>query len=80
MHRYEHRRASSDLPSPRKTRGSLLHKNKTLSDKIAYVYHDVDDAIRAEILTEDDIPVSYTHLDVYKRQEQSMSDWRTGSW
>jgi hypothetical protein len=24
-----HRRASSGLPSPRKTRGSLLHKNKT---------------------------------------------------
>ena len=29
VHRYEHRRASSGLPSPRKTRGSLLHKNKT---------------------------------------------------
>ena len=47
--------------------GILNHQSKSmphtlegkvvrLSDKIAYVYHDVDDAIRAEILTEDDIP------------------------
>ena len=27
-----------------------------LSDKLAYIYHDMDDAIRGEILTEDDIP------------------------
>lgn len=27
-----------------------------LSDKIAYIYHDMDDAIRGGILTEDDIP------------------------
>ena len=27
-----------------------------LCDKIAYVYHDIDDAIRAEILCEEDIP------------------------
>lgn len=27
-----------------------------LSDKIAYVYHDIDDAIRAQILSEEDIP------------------------
>ena len=48
--------------------GILNHQSKSmphtlegkvvrLSDKIAYVYHDVDDAIRAEILTEDDIPL-----------------------
>lgn len=47
--------------------GILNHQSKSmphtlegkvvrLSDKIAYVYHDVDDAIRAEILTEEDIP------------------------
>ena len=35
---------------------TLEGKVVRLSDKIAYVYHDVDDAIRAEILTEDDIP------------------------
>lgn len=29
-----------------------------LSDKIAYIHHDMDDAIRAGILTEDDVPVS----------------------
>ena len=68
-----------------------------LSDKIAYINHDIDDAIRGGILREKDIPkkytdvlgtsvkgrlntlvhnviinsvdpVSYTHLDVYKRQ------------
>ena len=48
--------------------GILNHQSKSmphtlegkvvrLSDKIAYVYHDVDDAIRAEILTEEDIPL-----------------------
>ena len=36
---------------------TLEGKVVRLSDKIAYVYHDVDDAIRAEILTEDDIPL-----------------------
>ena len=35
---------------------TLEGKVVRLSDKIAYVYHDVDDAIRAEILTEEDIP------------------------
>ncbi len=28
-----------------------------ISDKLAYIYHDMDDAIRAGILTEDDIPL-----------------------
>ena len=27
-----------------------------LSDKLAYIYHDMDDAIRGGILTEEDIP------------------------
>ena len=47
--------------------GILNHQSKSipntlegkivrLSDKIAYVNHDIDDAIRAQILTEDDIP------------------------
>ncbi len=30
-----------------------------LSDKIAYINHDIDDGIRAGILTEDDIPAEY---------------------
>ena len=29
-----------------------------LSDKIAYIHHDMDDAIRGGILTEDDVPIS----------------------
>lgn len=48
--------------------GILNHQSKSipntlegkivrLSDKIAYVNHDIDDAIRAQILTEDDIPM-----------------------
>lgn len=48
--------------------GILYHQSKSiphtlegkivrLSDKIAYVNHDIDDAIRAQILTEDDIPM-----------------------
>ena len=30
-----------------------------MSDKIAYINHDIDDAIRAKILTENDIPLKY---------------------
>ena len=33
-----------------------------LSDKIAYLNHDVDDAIRAGLLTEEDIPSEYTEV------------------
>ncbi len=33
-----------------------------LSDKIAYVNHDIDDAIRANILTEEDIPKEYREI------------------
>lgn len=29
-----------------------------LCDKIAYIHHDMDDAIRAGILSEDDIPIT----------------------
>ena len=32
------------------------------SDKIAYINHDIDDAIRAHILSEDDIPREYTDI------------------
>ena len=68
---------------------TLEGKIVRLSDKIAYINSDFDDAIRAQLLCEDDIPleirntlghstkarlnhmaVSYTHLDVYKRQGQ----------
>lgn len=33
-----------------------------MSDKIAYVNHDIDDAIRANIIKESDIPAEYTDL------------------
>ena len=33
-----------------------------LSDKIAYINHDIDDAIRGRIFREQDIPKSYTDL------------------
>ncbi len=33
-----------------------------LSDKIAYINHDIDDAIRARILTEEDIPSKFTRV------------------
>ena len=37
---------------------TLEGKIVRLSDKIAYIHHDMDDALRAGILTEDDIPMS----------------------
>ena len=33
-----------------------------LSDKIAYINHDIDDAIRAGVLTEEDLPREYTDI------------------
>ena len=33
-----------------------------LSDKIAYINHDIDDAIRAKIFTEDQLPEKYTNV------------------
>ncbi len=41
---------------------TLEGKIVRLSDKIAYISHDVDDAIRAGILTEDMLPVSVTEI------------------
>jgi dGTPase len=32
------------------------------SDKIAYVQHDIDDSIRAHIISEDDLPIEYTNV------------------
>lgn len=33
-----------------------------LSDKIAYINHDIDDAIRAKLLTEEELPACYTDV------------------
>jgi dGTPase len=41
---------------------TLEGRTVAISDRIAYVNHDVDDAIRAGILSEDDLPDSTHHL------------------
>lgn len=41
---------------------TLEGKVVQLSDKIAYINHDIDDAERAGILTEDDIPMEYRKI------------------
>ena len=41
---------------------TLEGKIVRLSDKIAYISHDVDDAIRAKILCEEDIPAQYRKI------------------
>jgi dGTPase len=41
---------------------TLEGKIVRLSDKIAYINHDIDDAIRGHIITEDDIPREYTDI------------------
>lgn len=49
---------------------TLEGKVVRLSDKIAYVYHDVDDAIRAEILTEEDIPLEIRKILGYTTKQR----------
>ncbi len=46
----------------RRTPSTLEGKIVRLSDKIAYINHDTDDAIRAHIITEDDIPKEFTKV------------------
>lgn len=41
-----------------------------LSDKIAYIHHDMDDAQRANIITEDDIPITLRMLLGYTTRER----------
>lgn len=41
---------------------TLEGKIVRLSDKIAYINHDIDDAIRAQVLTEEDIPMEYREI------------------
>lgn len=41
---------------------TLEGKVVRLSDKIAYINHDIDDAIRGGILTEEDLPKEYTDI------------------
>ena len=41
---------------------TLEGKIVRLSDKIAYINHDIDDAIRGKVLTEEDLPMEYTDV------------------
>ena len=41
---------------------TLEGKIVRLSDKIAYINHDIDDAIRAKVLKEEDIPIEYREI------------------
>ena len=41
---------------------TLEGKIVRLSDKIAYIHHDMDDAIRGQILTEDDVPAQISEV------------------
>lgn len=41
---------------------TLEGKIVRLSDKIAYINHDIDDAIRARVLSEEDIPMAYREV------------------
>lgn len=52
------------------TPSTLEGKVVRLSDKIAYLNHDIDDAIRAGILTEEDIPEEYKRVLGYTMRER----------
>jgi len=41
---------------------TLEGKIVRLSDKIAYINHDIDDAIRAKVLSEEDIPIEFREI------------------
>lgn len=49
---------------------TLEGKIVRLSDKIAYINHDIDDAIRAKVLTEDDIPLEYREILGFSTRER----------
>ena len=49
---------------------TLEGKIVRLSDKIAYIHHDMDDAIRGGILTEDDVPISIREVIGYTSGER----------
>ncbi len=50
--------------------GTLEGKIVRLSDKIAYINHDIDDAIRAGILVEENIPKEYRKILGYTSRER----------
>lgn len=52
--------------SPSTLEGKIVR----LSDKIAYINHDIDDAIRGKILTEDDLPLEYRKILGFSSRER----------
>ncbi len=52
------------------TPSTLEGKIVRLSDKIAYINHDIDDAIRGKILREKDIPGTYTNVLGHSKKER----------
>lgn len=53
---------------------TLEGKIVRISDKIAYINHDIDDAIRGKILREEELPVQYTRIlgDTVKKRLNTM--------
>lgn len=49
---------------------TLEGKAVRLSDKIAYINHDIDDAIRGKILSESDLPVEFTNILGHSKKER----------
>ncbi len=49
---------------------TLEGKIVRLSDKIAYINHDIDDAVRAKVLTEEDIPIEYREILGFSSRER----------
>ncbi len=52
------------------TPNTLEGKIVRLSDKIAYINHDIDDAVRAKVLSEDDIPIEYREILGFSTRER----------
>ena len=50
--------------------GTLEGKIVRLSDKIAYINHDIDDAIRGHIMTEEDIPIDLREILGFSSRER----------
>ena len=57
---------SPDQWNPSTMEGQVVR----LADKLAYIHHDMDDAQRAGIITEDDIPVTLRMLLGYTTRER----------
>ncbi len=62
---------------------TLEGKIVRLSDKIAYINHDIDDAIRAQVLREEEIPIEYREIlgfDTKERLNTLIHDIINQSW